>query len=61
MYTLWKLTMRVLKGKRPLGNSFVLIVRADVSSFHAYLLLSTIRTVVCSVQEAGGIGGLLDS
>lgn len=53
--------MRVLKGKRPLGNSFVLIVRADVSSFHAYLLLSTIRTVVCSVQEAGVIGGLLDS
>lgn len=48
-------------GKRTFGNSFVLIVRAVVSSFHACLLLSTIHTVVCSVQEAGGIRGLLDS
>lgn len=48
-------------GKRPLGNSFVLIVGAVLSSFHACLLLSTIYTVVCSVQEAGGTRGLLDS
>lgn len=37
--------------KCPLGSSSVLIVRAGVSSCHAWLLLSPIYTVVCSVKR----------
>jgi hypothetical protein len=42
-------------GEMPLGSSSALIVNAVMSSCHAQLLLSTMHTVVCSMQEAGGI------